>query len=76
MKFPGSSSDKGIGAWVRWSVTQKGVVAFFILALVCLGIFGIKRMNKDEFPTFQIKQGLVAAIYPGATAPGFKSETA
>ena len=69
MKFPGSSSsDRGIGAWVRWSVSQKGVVAFFVLAVVALGVFGIKRMNKDEFPTFEIKQGLVAGVYPGATA--------
>lgn len=69
MKFPGSSSsDRGIGAWVRWSVSQKGVVAFFVLAVVALGVFGIKRMSKDEFPTFEIKQGLVAGVYPGATA--------
>ena len=71
MKLP---SEKGIGAWVRWSVSQKGVVAFFVLAIVCIGIFGIGRMNKDEFPTFQIKQGLVAAIYPGATASQVESQ--
>ena len=59
---------RGIGAWVRWAVREKGLVAFFIIALLAAGIFGLTRMNKDEFPTFEIKQGLVAGIYPGATA--------
>ncbi|MBR1575760.1 MAG: efflux RND transporter permease subunit [Bacteroidales bacterium] len=40
----------------------------FIFALIAIGGYGLVRMNKDEFPTFQIKQGLVAGIYPGATA--------
>lgn len=60
--------DRGIAAWVRWSVREKGLVMVLILALVGVGIFGMLRMNKDEFPSFQIKQGLVAGIYPGATA--------
>ena len=68
MKLPGMSRDRGIASWVRWSVREKGLVALIILALVAVGIFGLGRMNKDEFPTFQIKQGLVAGIYPGATA--------
>ena len=44
------------------------MVFVIVILTVAVGIFGIFRMNKDEFPTFQIKQGLVAAIYPGATA--------
>lgn len=60
--------DRGIAAWVRWSVREKGLVMVLVLALVGVGLFGMLRMNKDEFPSFQIKQGLVAGIYPGATA--------
>lgn len=33
-----------------------------------LGVFGLFEMNKDEFPTFEIKMGLVAGVYPGASA--------
>lgn len=65
MKIP--RPENGIARWVRWSVSQKGIVAFIVFGIVLLGIYGITRMNKDEFPTFQIKQGLVAGIYPGAT---------
>ena len=38
------------------------------LAMCILGIVGLFYINKDEFPTFQINQGLVVGVYPGATA--------
>jgi multidrug efflux pump subunit AcrB len=60
--------DGNIASWVRWSIGERGLVAVFIIALLAVGGWGLKRMNKDEFPSFQIKQGLVAGIYPGATA--------
>ncbi len=58
----------GIASWVRWTIQEKKAVYFIVLALVVLGFFGLKYMNKDEFPTFEITQGLVAGVYPGATA--------
>ena len=60
--------EGGIASWVRWSIREKGLVLVAVLAFVGLGLFGLSRMNKDEFPVFQLKQGLVAGIYPGATA--------
>lgn len=42
-------------------------IIFLIVALlVVLGIYGLDRMNKQEFPEFVIRQGIVAAVYPGA----------
>lgn len=41
---------------------------FIFMALTLFGIVALPRMNKDEFPQFTIRQGVVAAIYPGATA--------
>ncbi len=58
----------GIGGWVRWCIREKVLIYLSILALIVVGGVGLIKMNKDEFPTFQIKQGLVAGIYPGATA--------
>ena len=43
------------------------MISLFLL-LMFFGIWSLPRMNKDEFPQFTIRQGLVVAIYPGATA--------
>ena len=66
----------GIGAWVRWAVSEKKIVYLIVFALAAAGIAGLKYMNKDEFPTFQIKEGLVAGIYPGATAAEVEQQLA
>lgn len=53
---------------VKGTISHKKVV-YFIVAVICaLGIFGLVRMNKDEFPTFEIKNGLIVGVYPGADA--------
>lgn len=44
-------------------------IAFLIVGLlVILGIYGLDKMNKQEFPEFTIRNGVVAAVYPGANA--------
>lgn len=45
-----------------------GLVFFIFMALTLFGIVALPRMNKDEFPQFTIRQGVVVALYPGATA--------
>lgn len=45
-----------------------GLIHFIGGALVLFGIFALTRLNKDEFPQFTIRQGVVAAVYPGASA--------
>lgn len=67
---------RGIAAWVQWTIAQKKIVYLIVGFLCFLGIFGISRMNKDEFPTFEIKQGLVVGIYPGATAAEVETQLA
>ena len=51
------------------SAMRSHKIIFFIVAcLVAFGMFALTRLNKDEFPQFTIRQGVVAAVYPGATA--------
>lgn len=50
------------------AMRNHGVVFFIFAALSLYGIWSLPHMNKDEFPQFTIRQGVVAAIYPGATA--------
>ena len=45
-----------------------GLVMALFLGLMAFGIWSLPKMNKDEFPQFTIRQGLVVALYPGATA--------
>ena len=47
---------------------RHGLVMALFLALMAFGIWSLPRMNKDEFPQFTMRQALLVAIYPGATA--------
>lgn len=56
------------GQFIRASIAQKKIVYFILFILVAVGIYGLTAINKDEFPTFEIKEGLVVGVYPGASA--------
>lgn len=58
----------GIESWVRFAIRNKKLTYYLILAMMVVGVVGLNFMNKNEFPSFEIKQGLVAGIYPGASA--------
>ena len=51
---------------VLGAIKNRNIVDLFLFLLIGLGIVGLVTMNKDEFPTFEIKQGIIAAVYPGA----------
>lgn len=53
---------------VHGAIAHKKIVYFIVGLLIVLGIVGLTYMNKDEFPSFEIKNGLIAGIYPGADA--------
>ena len=42
--------------------------------LIAFGIYALKVMNKNEFPDFTIREGVVGAIYPGATVEQIEEE--
>ena len=59
--------NKGLTSMlVLGAIKNRNIVDLFLFLLIGLGIVGLVTMNKDEFPTFEIKQGLIAAVYPGA----------
>lgn len=59
---------KSGGNFIRGVIKYKKMVYFLTFLLVCLGIYGLFKINKNEYPTFEIKEGLVVGLYPGATA--------
>ncbi len=54
--------------WLRWPLEHYSISLLIIAILFVLGIFGMYDMPKDEFPQFTIRQGVVVAVYPGATS--------
>lgn len=44
------------------------IVILLVTCLVALGIYGLVKINKNEFPDYTVREGIVAAVYPGATS--------
>ncbi len=53
---------------VEWAMHYRSIVLLVTCALLIFGIFALNNMNKNEFPDITIRQGIVIAVYPGATA--------
>ena len=54
--------------FVKNAIRYRKIIYFLIAIMVSFGIYSLFAINKDEFPTFQIKDGLVVGVYPGANA--------
>ena len=59
---------KDKSGFIQGVIQYKNIVYLLVAVFVALGIFSIMGINKDEFPTFEIKEGLVVGVYPGASA--------
>lgn len=44
------------------------LIILILSILMAFGIFALEVMNKQEFPVFTVREGVVAAIYPGASS--------
>ncbi len=53
-----------------------GLMMALFMGLMAFGIWSLPKMNKDEFPQFTIRQGLVVSLYPGATAEEVEQQVA
>lgn len=53
---------------VEWAMHYRQIVILVVCGLIAFGIYGLSEINKNEFPDFTVRQGLVIAAYPGATA--------
>ena len=62
--------------WLKWPLEHYPISLLIIGILFLLGIFGMYDMPKDEFPAFTIRQGVVVAVYPGATTEEVEQQVA
>ncbi len=63
-------------SWMAWPINNYKITAFITALLLLFGIYGIYVMPKDEFPPFTIRQGVVVAVMPGATAEEIEEQVA
>ena len=49
-------------------VWHRQIVILITTLMVGFGVYGLYMMPKQEFPSFTVRQGLVVAVYPGATS--------
>jgi len=53
----------------RWALEHRALTVFFMVALSIAGVFSYFSLGRAEDPPFTIKQMIVSAQWPGATAP-------
>ena len=62
--------------WFRWPLEHYSISLLIIGILFVMGIYGMYVMPKDEFPHATIRQGVVVAVYPGATSEEVEQQVA
>ncbi len=63
-------------SWIKWPLEHYSISLLIIGILFVLGIYGMYVMPKDEFPHTTIRQGVVVAVYPGATTEEVEQQVA
>ena len=61
---------------IKSALRNPGVNFLLIAAFICVGIYGLVVMPKQEFPVFTIRQGVIVGIYPGATSAQVEEQLA
>ena len=63
-------------SWIEWPIQNYKITAFITALFLAFGIWAMYVMPKDEFPAFTIRQGVVIAVMPGATAEEIEEQVA
>ncbi|MCM1111246.1 MAG: efflux RND transporter permease subunit [Clostridium sp.] len=69
-KQPAFRTNPIVAAGMKYSK----IVILLVCVLIAFGIYALKMMDKNEFPSFTIREGVVAAVYPGATVEQIEQE--
>jgi len=62
--------------WLKWPLEHYPISLLIVGMLFVMGIYGMYVMPKDEFPHATIRQGVVVAVYPGATSEEVEQQVA
>ena len=61
---------------VEAAMRNNNLVFFFMSVIVIFGFIALPQLKKNEFPDVTIRQGVVAVVYPGATAEEIEERVA
>ncbi len=64
------------GNMIEGTMRSFPILAFSIVVIIIMGIYALPHLNKNEFPNVALKQGVVAVVYPGATAEEIEEQVA
>ncbi len=54
--------------WAEWSINHKQIIYFFAFLILVMGIYSFKSLGRSEDPDYTVKQMVVYASWPGASA--------
>lgn len=63
-------------SWIAWPIRNSRITGFLVVLMLVFGLYGLYVMPKDEFPAFTVRQGVVVAVMPGATAEEIEEQVA
>ena len=63
-----SNNEKHHANWAEWAINHRQLVYFFAVLVLIMGMFSFKSLGRSEDPSFAVKQMVVSAAWPGASA--------
>ena len=63
-----SNNEKHHANWAEWAINHRQLVYFFAVLVLIMGMFSFKSLGRSEDPSFAVKQMVISAAWPGASA--------
>jgi len=59
---------------IEAAMRNHNIVIIIALLLMIVGVIALKKMPRNEFPQFTIRQGVIVGVYPGATSADVEAQ--
>jgi multidrug efflux pump subunit AcrB/outer membrane protein TolC len=53
---------------IESAMRNRNIVVIIVVLIMAIGVVALKKMPRNEFPEFTIRQGVIVGVYPGATS--------
>lgn len=55
-------------SFIESAMRNNNIIFIVAVAIMIVGVIALKKMPRNEFPQFTIRQGVIVGVYPGATS--------